>query len=53
MLFIVNQKGVPSVGKHVRIEAGGKDKDYVHLFTKKFPGEDKGKDKGKDKDKDK
>ena len=48
MLFIVNQKGTPSMAKHVRLEAGGKDKGYVHLFTKKFPG-----NKGKDKDDDK
>jgi hypothetical protein len=46
MLFIVNQNGVPSMAKHVRVEAGGKDKNYVRLFTKPFPGE---KGKGKDK----
>ena len=48
MLFIVNNAGTPSMAKHVRIEAGGRNKNYVHLFTKKFPGEKKG--GGKDKD---
>jgi hypothetical protein len=45
MLFIVNNSGVPSMAKHVRLEAGGANKAYVHLFTKPFPGEKRGKDK--------
>jgi hypothetical protein len=51
MLFIVNQKGVPSMAKHVRVEAGGKNRNYVRMFTKKFPGEKKH-NKGKDRDDD-
>jgi hypothetical protein len=42
MLFIVNQKGVPSMAKHVRLDDAG---NYVHMFTKEFPGN---KGKGKD-----
>jgi len=36
-LFVVNMKGTPSLAKHVRIQSGGRNKNYVHLFTKKFP----------------
>jgi len=50
MLFIVDQKGTPSMAKHIRLgvnKEGKGDKNYVRTFTKKFPGEGKGKDKDK------
>ena len=34
MLFIVNQKGTPSMCKHVRIEAGGNNKLCASLYEK-------------------
>ena len=39
MLFIVNQKGVPSMPSMCESKPAATDKDYVHLFTKQFPGE--------------
>jgi hypothetical protein len=36
------------MAKHVRVEAGGKNKNYVRMFTKKFPGEKKHKDRDDD-----
>ena len=52
MLFIVNDKGVPSMAKHVRLgvdKDGNGDKGYFRVFTKKFPGESTGKARDKQK----
>jgi hypothetical protein len=54
MLFIVNQKGTPSMSKHIRLgvdENGNGDRHYVRTFKKKFPGEGR-RGHGKDRDDD-